>query len=63
MKDLSADYHNLKYAINSLCDTIEGCQFKKIVEEKYLPKLDELTEKMRSLKSQMEEEKEEQRQI
>lgn len=57
MKDLSADYHNLRYAILTLCDTIENCQFKKMVEERYLPRLDVLTEKMRGLKKQMEEEK------
>tara|TARA_Y100001938_G_scaffold146032_1_gene223997 strand:+ start:1940 stop:2269 length:330 start_codon:yes stop_codon:yes gene_type:complete len=58
MKDLSADYHNLRYAILTLCDTIENCEFKKIVEERYLPVLDTLTEKMTELKGRMKEEKE-----
>ncbi len=53
MRDLSGDYHNLQYAIETLCDVIEGCSFNKIIEERYLPQLDVLVERMKRLKKEM----------
>ena len=50
MSKLSLRYNNLRYAILTLCDVIESCEIKKVVEDKYLPQLDRLTEEMKEVK-------------
>lgn len=51
--DISRQYHNLKYAVLTICDCIESCSVKKVVEEKYLPLLDTYTEKLKEVKKEL----------
>ena len=53
MSDVSREYHNLRYAVLTLCDCIESCSVKKVVEERYLPRLDELHEKLKTVKMEL----------
>jgi hypothetical protein len=53
MSSVSSEYHNLRYAILTLCDCIESCEIKKVVEEKYIPKLDILHAKLKQVKKEL----------
>ena len=52
-EEISAQYHNLKYAVLSICDCIESCSVKKVVEEKYLPMLDDYHNKLVEIKKEL----------
>ena len=56
MSDISRQYHNLRYAIESLCDVIESCKIKKVIEEKYEPQLSQLLIRMKKVKQQLKDE-------
>ena len=53
MSSVSREYHNLRYAVLVLCDTIESCEFKKVVEERYMPQLDILNAKLTEIKKEL----------
>jgi len=53
MSSVSREYHNLRYAVLVLCDTIESCEFKKVVEERYMPQLDILHAKLKKVKQEL----------
>ena len=53
MSRVSRQYHNLKYAVLTLCDCIESCNVKKVVEERYLPQLDILVAKLNKVKKEL----------
>lgn len=53
MSDISREYHNLKYAVLTLCDCIESCDVKKVVEEKYLPQLEKFHKKLKTVKKEL----------
>ena len=53
MSSVSREYHNLKYALLVLCDTIESCEFKKVVKERYEPQLDILHAKLIKVKEEI----------
>ena len=52
-EEISAKYHNLKYAVLSICDCIESCSVKKVVEEKYLPMLDDYNNRLTQIKKEL----------
>ncbi len=52
-EEISAKYHNLCYAVLTICDCIESCSVKKVVEEKYLPLLDEYQKKLVEVKKEL----------
>lgn len=51
--EISRKYHNLKYAVLTICDCIESCSVKKVVEEKYLPLLEEYHQKLKEIKKEL----------
>jgi len=51
--EISAKYHNLRYAVLTICDCIESCSVKKVVEEKYLPLLDKYHKKLLEVKKEL----------
>ena len=51
--EISAKYHNLKYAVLTICDCIESCSVKKVVEEKYIPLLEEYHQKLIEIKKEL----------
>tara|TARA_E500000331_G_scaffold324950_1_gene341687 strand:- start:579 stop:914 length:336 start_codon:yes stop_codon:yes gene_type:complete len=51
--DVSRQYHNLKYAVLTICDCIESCSVKKVVEEKYLPLLEDYHQQLKEIKKQL----------
>ena len=53
MSSVSSRYHNLKYAVLTLCDCIESCSVKKVVEERYLPQLEVLVEDLKKVKKEL----------
>ena len=53
MSSVSSEYHNLRYAVLTLCDCIESCEIKKVVEEKYIPQLDILHAKLKEIKKEL----------
>jgi len=58
--DASKRYHNLKYAIYTLCDVIESANEEKgEVDKSLLDKLDLLTDEMKELKKEIQKEKKE----
>jgi len=50
---ISAKYHNLRYAVLTLCDCIESCTIEKVVSEKYLPQLDVIVDKLKEIKKEL----------
>lgn len=52
-EEISAKYHNLKYAVLSICDCIESCSVKKVVEEKYLPMLEDYNNRLNEVKKEL----------
>ena len=52
-EEISAKYHNLKYAVLTICDCIESCSVKKVVEEKYIPQLEEYHNKLKEIKKEL----------
>jgi hypothetical protein len=52
-EEISAKYHNLKYAVLTICDCIESCSVKKVVEEKYIPLLEEYHQKLIEIKKEL----------
>ena len=52
-EEISAKYHNLRYAVLSICDCIESCSVKKVVEEKYLPMLDDYSNRLNEIKKEL----------
>tara|TARA_Y100001934_G_scaffold2187_1_gene3371 strand:- start:746 stop:1081 length:336 start_codon:yes stop_codon:yes gene_type:complete len=52
-EEISAKYHNLRYAVLSICDCIESCSVKKVVEEKYLPMLDDYNDRLTEIKKEL----------
>ena len=53
MSSVSSEYHNLRYAVLTLCDCIESCEIKNVVEEKYIPQLDILHAKLKEIKKEL----------
>tara|TARA_S200000501_G_C20609724_1_gene649733 strand:+ start:193 stop:528 length:336 start_codon:yes stop_codon:yes gene_type:complete len=51
--EISRKYHNLRYAVLTICDCIESCSVKKVVEEKYLPQLDIYVAKLKEIKKEL----------
>ena len=51
--EISRRYHNLKYAVLTLCNCIESCDVKKVVDEVHLPRLDVLVEELNEVKKQL----------
>ena len=51
--EVSRQYHNLKYAVLTLCDCIESCTIEKVVNEKYLPQLDILVARLKEVKKEL----------
>lgn len=51
--EISRKYHNLRYAVLTICDCIESCSVKKVVEEKYLPQLDVYVAKLKEIKKEL----------
>ena len=52
-KEISKKYHNLRYAVLTICDCIESCSVKKVVEEKYLPMLDDYHNRLIEIKKEL----------
>ena len=52
-EEISRQYHNLKYAVLSICDCIESCSVKKVVEEKYIPLLDDYHKRLLDIKKEL----------
>mgnify|MGYP000255555083 CR=1 FL=1 len=46
-------YHNLKYAVLTICDCIESCTIEKVVKEKYLPQLEVLVSRLKEAKKEL----------
>tara|TARA_Y100001938_G_C8048876_1_gene410491 strand:- start:522 stop:851 length:330 start_codon:yes stop_codon:yes gene_type:complete len=53
MSSVSREYHNLKYAVLTICDCIESCSVEKVVTEKYLPLLEEYHQKLKEIKKEL----------
>jgi predicted nucleic acid-binding Zn-ribbon protein len=51
--EASSKYHNLKYAVLTICDCIESCTIEKVVKEKYLPQLEVLVSRLKEAKKEL----------
>ena len=52
-EEISAKYHNIRYAVLSICDCIESCSVPKVVQEKYLPLLDDYHKQLIEIKKEL----------
>ena len=57
MSEISRQYHNLKYAIETLSEVIKSCKIEKVIEEKYKPQLERLIVDFKRVKKMLEDEK------
>ncbi len=51
--EISAQYHNIRYAVLTICDCIESCSVKKVIDEKYIPLLEEYHQKLIEIKKEL----------
>lgn len=51
--EISRKYHNIRYAVLTICDCIESCSVKKVVEEKYLPLLEDYHQQLKEIKKEL----------